>query len=319
MALRLAHSQLLAGLISAVAILLPLTSVRSQTNNKSRPRTVQKAVVAEAESQSLPPNYTGTSFIDIYQAFKKQRGALTKNEFETTPQFRQRVASSTGPRLSFVSLEVEQSFDADRQRLTLQLDCLRDYLLGFEVPKDLIRAFDRPLPDPNPQDDYSSYLDKKLSTGIFDDDYLLVALIRTRRKLGTGIGRTGLGIKLRYTKIAESTAYLVVRHTNLYVVNQKFELPVATQTAKMITGRVAIAITGSLRFPFTWEQYLYDNASLSNPIEYHYSKYFLFLEPDTLVFFDRPTGKILSTLNLPLNEDHDLIVLKPRTQPAVIR
>ncbi|HJP91558.1 MAG TPA: hypothetical protein VJ875_06355 [Pyrinomonadaceae bacterium] len=157
------------------------------------------------------------------------------------------------------------------------------------------------------QDEFSKRLNE-----IRGDDFLRVQLRGARRVLGSRVGKTAMGITFRYSIASYTSIHLVMRKTNLYPVYQQFRILIPADAARKTVGNLGIRILARLRFPFFSEYTRFDVAKLSDPEESHYTKFFLYVEPDALIFFDTRSGETLNWLRLPLKlpqKDSDPILL----------
>lgn len=243
---------------------------------------------------------------EIYKALKRYQARLQKDEFENTQNFKIRLQSllpqiRIGPQTAagtfvFTVAAADQKYDADSHVLSFRLENVTEYLqlMGLDIPKELIKAFDRPeTTEESKLNDFSKQLRE------IRDDFLRVQLRSNRRFLGSRVGRTAMGVSFRYSVVSYTSIYLAMRRTNLSSY-QQFRLHLPPEVARKKTGNLAIKIEGKLRFPFLSEFRGYDVAKVTDPVESHYTEFYLYLEPSSLIFLDLNSGESLRSLQLPL-------------------
>ena len=68
--------------------------------------------------------------------------------------------------------------------------------------------------------------------------------------------------------------------------------------AREASGRVWLAVTGRLAYPYVIYESDVDNATLDDPEEAHSFHYYLFFVPESVVLYNISTGQIYGTWNL---------------------
>jgi hypothetical protein len=303
----------------------PIVGFTEQKNQQPPIAAWSQPISAPEPSQKKDPEILSSQFppsdpVEMYRTLKNYQFKLQKDQFETTQNFKGRLQSllpqiKIGPsnaadRFAFTVFADDQKYNADTQTFSFKLEYTSDYamLMGLEAPEELIKAFDRAeTAEESSQDEFSKRLN-----AIGGDDFLRLQLRGTRRVLGSRVGKTAMGIRFRYSIASYTSIHLVMRKTNLYPVYQQFRIVLPTDIARRTVGNLAIRIVGRLRFPFFSEYTGYEVANLSDREESHYTKFFLYLEPDALIFFDSRSGETLTSLPLPLKlpqKQSDPIVL----------
>ena len=242
------------------------------------------SVVADASVWQLPPKYVGDNAGSIYQKLAALGPRLRKSQFETTPEFQARIrllleGIKIGPnrtandRLSFVHPYGDETYDADTQVFTLKPDTNFEAAVGYNVPEV--------------QGDVRSIR-----------GYKSIDLTRTGRTVSSRIGRTALGVRKRITVRAYSSLRLVMSDARTEAWSYGLKFRVTPSMAREASGRVWLAVTGRLAYPYVIYESDVDNATLDDPEEAHSFHYYLFFVPESVVLYNISTGQIYGTWNL---------------------
>ena len=242
------------------------------------------SVVADASVWQLPPKYVGDNAGSIYQKLAALGPRLRKSQFETTPEFQARIrllleGIKIGPnrtandRLSFVHPYGDETYDADTQVFTLKPDTNFEAAVGYNVPEV--------------QGDVRSIR-----------GYKSIDLTRTGRTVSSRIGRTALGVRKRITVRAYSSLRLVMSDARTEAWSYGLKFRVTPSMAREASGRVWLAVTGRLAYPYVIYESDVDNATLDDPEEAHNFHYYLFFVPESVVLYNISTGQIYGTWNL---------------------
>src|SRR6185436_19237426 len=254
----------LALLLTFVWLSLPVSSLGQKSSSRNKAKRSSKSpenlpnppsVVADASLWQLPRKYIGDDGGSVYQKLAALSFRLRKSQFETTPEFQARVqlilkGIKIGPdrtandRLSFVHPYGDETYDADTQIFTLKPDLNYEIGVGYDVPE---------LPN-----------DVRSLRG-----YKSIDLTRTSRTVASRVGRTAFGVKKRITVRAYSALRLVMSSSNLDNWSDGFRFRVAPPMAREASGRVWLAVTGRLAYPYVVRDSDVDNATIDDPEEAH--------------------------------------------------
>jgi hypothetical protein len=263
---------------------------------KLEPSAVERPATPRVFVKNIPPNYAGNNAVSVFSAVAGVKASLSKGKFETTPEYWERLgkllarlrvdgAKTARDELTFV-VTPSEDYDADTRVYTVKVETLYSYVSEsvFKTSPEGISLSDRRLRS--------------------------VTLARTSKTLGSAVGRNAFGVKKRYVIRAYSTLKLSMPESKVGAWAGGLRLPgISPAKARQMVGRVRVAIRGRLAFPFTSSESTYDNATLNEPEESHYSDHSIYFEPQTLFVFDRLTGEALgaSDLNdLPGGDDYSV-------------
>ena len=263
------------------------TSSRSKARRNSKPTDAlpeAPSVVADASVWQLPPKYVGDNAGSIYQRLAALGPRLRKSQFETTPEFQTRIrllleGIRIGPnrnandRLSFVHPYGDEAYDADTQVFTLKPDTNFESAVGYNVPEV--------------QGDVRSIR-----------GYKSIDLTRTGRTVSSRIGRTALGVRKRIIVRAYSSLRLVMSDAKMEGWSYGLQFRVRPSMAREASGRVWLAVTGRLAYPYVIYESDVDNATLDDPEEAHTFHYYLFFVPESIVLYNISTGQIYGSWDL---------------------
>lgn len=243
------------------------------------------SVVADTSLLQLPPKYVGDNAGSLYQRLAGLGSKLRKSQFETTADYYLRVklllgAMRIGPdrtandRLCFVHPYGSETYDADTQVFTLKPDLNYEGALGYDLPKI-------------PRD-----------VGYGFAGYRSIDITRTARNAGSRVGRTAFGIRKKITVRAYAALRLVMSGDSVADWPIELKFRVAPPMARESSGRVWLAVTGRLMYPYFLQESDVDNATLDDPEEAHSFNYYLFFVPDSLVLYNISTGQIYGSWDL---------------------
>lgn len=118
-------------LLLTLSLLLCVPSAAAQQRSRANPRPVYDQKPFDVSRDDLPPEYLGHSFPAVYVAAARRQIAVRKGEYETTADFRTRLAQLNNASLvgtirsdsllAFVAGPVRQEYDADQKALHLSL------------------------------------------------------------------------------------------------------------------------------------------------------------------------------------------------------
>lgn len=297
-------------LVSSTLTISTLGQARSRSKAKRNAKPAgdlpsAPSLVADVSLTLLPPKYVGDNAGPIYQRLAALRSRLRKSQFETTAEFQSRVSLllneiKIGPgrtandRLTFVHWYGDESYDADTQVFTLKPDINYEAGVGYEVPQ---------LPN-----------DVRSLGGNRSID-----LTRTAQNVATRIGRTAFGIRKRIKVRAYSALRLVMSESRMHGWSEGLRFRVPPAMARQASGRVWLAVTGRLAYPFVVSESDVDNATLSDPEEAHSFHFYVFFVPDSLVLYNISTGQIYGSWDLThMRSTTDRIATPIGLAPAVI-
>lgn len=282
-------------IMAGLAVICLLATLNfAQTHRRSYPRRiipVQRPITADVSNlKRLPINYSGDDPIDVYTAIHES--ALEKSQFETIADYRARtkkvlsqIKLQNGKRadetLTIVISELEESYDAEKQQITLKLSS-NDESLGDDFSKELLAD------------------DLEVNPIFFSID-----IISGVRSLGTGIGQNAFGVKRRI-QINKYTSIRLSMRSDLFTTSRDtVTFRIAPFIAQRAAGYVRLAFNGKLHYPFFGEYSYSDTATLSDPEEARNFRKLIFFEPDSLVAYNKRTGEILASATLPAQQNRD--------------
>jgi hypothetical protein len=263
-------------LLVIILCLLALTAeVEGQTKRrKSAP--AAPVLPAEADASRLPPGYVGHNAAVIFAALRERRAQFRKGQFETTPEYEsrvERIVSSLPPasaRLTFLLRDSKVAYDADSSSFKITVET--DYL----------------FPDTYVAGDWSS------PYGRFTSVYL----VWNSRTVGSAVGRNAFGVRKRYKVTAYTSLRPAVPTESISRLTRGLTLPATPSSARVMYPGIRLALTGRLIPPYGGEETEVDEATISEPEEAHYFKYYVYFEPDAAVVYDIRTGEVYGSLDL---------------------
>ena len=280
----------------------PLMRALPTDAESNRARTDEK-IVRRANGSSaptrFPPAYNGDDPVQAYSTLAGRKAELAKSTFETTQAFRERLnkvvsaikigGRSANDPFTLVTSDFDESYDADTETITIKLNMGPEPAL--DLPKELVESFYRPVRE----------------THFLDEEFWSFDLQRRNsRTVGSAVGRNAVGVTARYVIKNYTTLYLAMRvaSTNFdFPDGQKLTLKAIPQEARSLIGNIGIAVRGNFRFPFILEKPAgIQRATVAHREEGHHFELYLFVEPSSLYVFDRRSGEILGTLELPVAE-----------------
>jgi TonB family protein len=241
-------------------------------------------IVADPSLPRLPPKYVGDNAALLYQRLVALGARLRKSQFETTSDYFVRVdgllkkvkiseTRTALDRLSFVSPYAEESYDADGQIFTVSPD--PNYEAGFE---------------------YFPGVSKGVPMG---SNYKSLDLVRSNRNVGSRVGRTAIGIRKRIAVTTHTELRLAMLTRDMDPWSSKIVFRVPPAAAREASGKVWLAVTGHLAYPYALQHNGVDTATLDDPIEEHDFTFYLTFVPDSVVVFNGFSGQIYTSWTSP--------------------
>jgi TonB family protein len=263
-------------LLIIILCLLALTAeVEGQTRRrKSAP--AAPVLPVEADASRLPPGYVGHNAAVIFAALRERRAQFRKGQFETTPEYESRVERivsslpAASARLTFLLRDAKVTYDADSSSFKITVET--DYL----------------FPDTYVAGDWSS------PYGRFTSVYL----VWNSRTVGSGVGQNAFGVRKRYKITAYTSLRLAVPSESISRLTRGLQLPATPASARVMYPGIRLALTGRLIPPYGGEETEVDEATISEPEEAHYFKYYVYFEPDAAIVYDIRTGEVYGSLDL---------------------
>lgn len=259
--------------------------------------------------KKFPINFVGDNPISIYQVLEKYQKSFRKSQFETTEEFGGRIRNLTSnlsltktkkgtDRLILVSTVFNESYDADLKTYTLSLDLESNFSPDYDVGRlGKIVHGDIPLIEekefvsrraPKWEINILNRLDGAQRTG---RTWQTLELGSVSRNFGIALGQNAFGVKRRYRIKTYTSLHLAMFNKNSGF-DSKLSFSATPQEARSISGHLAVAIVGTLRYPFISKDKSSDKATLTEPEESHYFNYFLLFESSAIALYDVRTGKI---------------------------
>ncbi len=268
---------------SLVLILLTGMQLQGQTRSRAakpaaaRPVPSARVQPAEGDASRLTPGYTGHDAAAIFMSLRASRGLLRKSQFETTPDYENRIEKivsslpGAGQRLTFLMRDIKVSYDADAS--------------AFKLTADV----ESPYPD-------SAYVagDWTSPYGRFTSFYLTWK----NRTIGSAVGQNAFGVKRHFKVTTYTSLHLAVPSETVSKITRGLLLPAAPSSARVMYAGLRLALTGHLIPPYGAEETSVDTATITEPEEAHYFKYYLYFEPDTAVVYDIRTGEVYGAIDL---------------------
>jgi hypothetical protein len=226
---------------------------------------------AEADASRLASGYIGHNAAAVFSALRERRAQFSKGQFETTPDYESRVERivsslpAASARLTFLLPDAKVTYDADGSafRIAAEMESLypdTTYVVG----------------------DWSS------PYGRFSSLYL----VWNSRTVGSGVGRNAFGVRVRYRVTTYTSLRLAVPSESVSRLTRGLMLPATPASARVMYPGIRLALTGRLIPPYGGEGTEVDNATISEPEEAHYFKYYLYFEPDAAIVYDIRTGEV---------------------------
>lgn len=262
-----------------VIILCLLTLPAAAEGQIKRKKTAPVAPVfpAEADASRLPPGYVGHNPAAIFSALSERRAQFRKGQFETTPEYESRVERiisslpAASARLTFLLRDAKVNYDADDSSFKISVET------------------EPPYPD-------TTYVAGDWSSpyGRFSSLYL----VWNSRTVGSGVGRNAFGVRVRYKISAYTSLRLAVPSESISRLARGLTLPATPPSARVMYPGIRVALTGRLIPPYGGEGTEIDEATISEPEEAHYFKYYLYFEPEAAIVYDVRTGEVYGGLDL---------------------
>lgn len=239
-------------------------------------------------------NFMGENGPAVYQTLFGREKALTKTQFETTPEYVSRLrgllnnlnltlGKKASDEMTFVFSDVQSSYSADAEAITFKKDLSHCELLIEDVghfAKDVADA------------------ELGFSGGGISLSLRGIPIQTKSRSLGRAVGQTVLGVKFRYEK--SQTDSLVLAMPSEIV--RKFENGITFKTSKAkarhMVDQPSIAITGRILYPFVANEADYKRPSLDDPYETTYENRYIIFRPTVVRVFNRSTGEVFASLDL---------------------
>jgi TonB family protein len=260
-----------------VIILCLLTLPAEGQNRRKKSAPAAPVLPAEADASRLPPGYVGHNAVAIFFALRERRTQFRKGQFETTPEYEGRIdrivsaLPAASARLTFLLRDAKVTYDADGSSFKISVET------------------ESPFPE-------TTYVAGDWSSpyGRFSSLYLLW----NSRTVGSGVGRNAFGVRVRYKITAYTSLRLAVPSESISRLTRGLMLPATPASARIMYPGIRVALTGRLIPPFGGEGTEVDGATISEPEEAHYFKYYLYFEPDAAVVYDIRTGEVYGSLDL---------------------
>jgi len=290
-----------------LSILIPLATYSLALGQKS-----ESEGKKELPTQ-FPAGFTIDSPASIYKLLERHKKSFRKSEFETREEFANRIRNliqklyisrtkTVRDDLMVVSFDFDESYDADQQTYTVVLNLAEGFSLEDEFISlsEIVYGNDvaqrttskEPLIRSNDGAPIFNKFDTSRGIGTL---WQTIELASGSRTLGTALGQNAFGVKRRYR---------IKTYTSLYLATQSkfgpndFSFRVTPKEAQSIKGRLAAAITAKLCYPFISNDQSIEEATLSEPEESHYFKYYLLLDVTKIAIYDIRSGRIYKELDL---------------------
>lgn len=273
-----------------LCLLLSVASVSAQTrrsNKRSAPAnaTTSRPDVsvppAEGYAFKLPTGYSGHNAGTVFSAIRSLRGSLRKDQFETTIDYESRVKDivahlpGVNSRLTFLLPDVKVRYDADAGAFRLDTQPESILFPTVYMAGDWSRQYNS----------FTSYF-----------------LVWNKKTIGSAVGRNAFGMKKRIVITSYTSLRLAVPGDSVRKLNRGILLPAVPAVARTMVGGIRLAITGQLIPPYGGEETDTDTATMTDPEEAHYFKFYIFFRPDTAVVYDIRTGEVYGSLDLTQEE-----------------
>lgn len=255
----------------------PASNKRETSEVTSQRATVTSVPVAEGETSKLPVGYTGHNPATIFTALRAARPSLRKGQYETTPDYESRVEGivsqlpGVSSRLTFLLPDVKIKYDADAG--AFRIDTQPESVLFPEVfmSGDFTQQYS----------DFTSFY-----------------LVWTKKTAGSAVGRNAFGVRKRIIITVYTSLRLAVPSDSVKRLNSGILLPAPPAVAPEMAGGIRFALTGYLIPPLGGEETDTDTATISDPEEAHYFKYYIYFKPDTAIAYDVRTGEVYGSVDL---------------------
>lgn len=254
---------------------------RSASTSTTTPPPTASIPSAEGYAFKLPAGYTGHNPGAVFSAVRTLRGTLRKDQFETTIDYESRVKESVSrlpgvsSRLTFLLPDVKVKYDADAGAFRLDTQPESILFPTVYMAGDWSRQ-------------YNSF------TSFF--------LVWNKKTIGSAIGRNAFGMKKRIVITSYTSLRLAVPGESVRKLNRGVLLPAVPAVARAMAGGIRLAITGQLIPPYGGEETDTDTATMTDPEEAHYFKFYIYFRPDTAVVYDIRTGEVYGSLDLTQEE-----------------
>lgn len=267
---------------AALAFMLcaALPAVPQARKTKPRPGALPTpsapAPVAEGTTVRLPPGYKGQSVAAILAALEAARPQLKKSEFETTMEYKERVARlgrlipGVSSRVTFVLLLPNAKYDADAGSFLVK---------PYEDDPGLSLEY---------MDGYDSYSFTQTSYPVY----------LNTRTVGSFVGSNAFGMKRKIWVTATTEVRLAVPKDSVRALSRGLLVPATPQEARAVYSSLKVALTGRIVPPYGGSWQRAGRATMSDPEENHAQIYYVYFEPDTAVVFDSQTGDVLGGVDL---------------------
>lgn len=244
----------------------------------------------DVSERNVPPSFPVRceNAVMLYQELEKRQRSFAKSQFETSDEFASRIrglmasirlsASKTvQDQVTFCSNDFKQSYDADKQVLSITLD-LKSY--GVIVADDTYnrsKLIHDDILKPRPNGNKNSWL--------------AVELLSTSKTVGSAMGSNAFGVKKKYRIKSYVSVNLGMNDPGLdWKHTLEIQMPVAK--ARVVSENTLLAITGTPMFPFISKSRSSDRATISDPEEAHYFDYYVLIYPIKLSVFDLRSGEV---------------------------
>lgn len=263
--------------LTIILCLLAIPAAAEGQTKRKKSTPPAPVLPAEADASRLPPGYVGHNAAAVFFALRERRAQFRKGQFETTPEYEgriERIVSSlpaASARLTFLLSDAKVTYDADASSFKIALETESLYPDTTYIAGDWSSPY-----------------------GGFSSLYL----VWNSRTLGSGVGQNAFGVRKRYKVTAYTSLRLAVPTDTISRLTRGLTLPATPASARVMYPGIRLALTGRLIPPYGGEGTEVDEATISEPEEAHYFKYYLYFQPDAAVVYDIRSGEVYGSVGL---------------------
>lgn len=235
---------------------------------------------------TVGPGFKGNDIVALVAELKRSTKSASKSEFETTPQYEQRIRSfleSRSRQYVFVLDEFTAAANYNADKNVMNISVTAPFMVGL---------FDKDVQMVNDTPGDSSY---------FSSGFELRSLPRSTTQY---VATNGLGVKINVTRSTFDEFGVVISKDDALFADLEpccdhigtratLSIDMAVQTAKALKPFLRVALVCTLVNPTVYEGAEEKSPTISFPREIKIKQQYLLVHPDELWVYDRRSGHIL--------------------------
>ena len=251
----------------------------------------------------LPPNYIGNSYSDLLLAVYNRREVAVKGEFESTIDFKSRMARVDSQPLTgslYFNSVLAFTFIPDGGQFSLKYDA---DLTTLDVDFKWTRFYG----------------------GDYRNPTFTLTWSERSKQVGAYTGRNAFNMRTRVRVYRNDEFFLgatsdALKQSNLQEISTSFFMP--PFEARIAKGNMRALVIGRLAEKPLYHDQERDKPEITDPYDRHNFRYVLMIVPEEVWFYDFPTGKIYTRLPFDATESElmteDNSIAVPTSSPRLL-